>query len=1440
QIMFSSRGRRPVGRYPRRAPHHRHHHQANIPQHGEHRADIRDSTKLSRIQSLLSRIRDDNESVYTRRTNSLNQLSNMVNESMSTWEANQLFESMTKGTGGMPTIESLFEDTRSPSNARLLLSKFLAQVALNMKDDIELYLRWTFERLHVTASGNRDKDKERKMWIVASLRELLSRPAHSSSHPLSSILQPLIPSILIDVEALLDSMECVDCFPVILEVLEKIVEKYPNEFCERFQDIIDLLVGWHIDTSVSDNLHRLISETFLKLRPCWARNLEFAFELMSHFLTDMEIELGLPTLPDVGKEKQNESDHEENDKDKKNGISSNVKALLSCFHAVADAVGGVVPAQSTEHSYGAGIDDNSYPFDKLHAWIIKILNTIADTHLDVDWLRKGNQIIISLSAYRKAASMYQQMPAITFYLNQLVVTQEETLTGRQIDEWFDGLLQILSNWIPVVHPEILLTLAHPKSKLQQLRVYNPRNARLFADILEMFRILIRNQNNMIEMDEVGKKNLIRELDNEVNCMMELIIEDREGKRDKRRKSRKEENEKKVDGMVLVVGNDANKVPEKENGEVIADSENKDVSVNEMKKSNDKENSTAISKPTDETVNRTIASLVLVADLELLSEIAKSWNRELEVFSVLLRVFEKINKCAYFDAVLMTATIKSMRNVSRSCSYFLLHLHASNYPTFSTITSLITSIFINHVNFPINIISLTIDWFLNIIKHVNNEETRVKADLTDNITKNTQKYTRTDAKVHIDTVLDALMRLSEVSRDREIRLAVARVLRDYFKVFGSVSVKESIVVGIWHRIADVDPKVQTEYAKLLYSINPFYAAFQHNEYSDTLYEDIRSTIISTPHLGTFRPRHFQILMAHLGMEDFLSTTDSATLHDSYPPENTNNGEWLQRLFYSCQSEATFEPLNQKGRSNVSTSQNSIKNNPTNNNPNAPTANDTALTYSIFASTIANSIPLLTFWSLWESTRYCILSRLRTPFGGPKQTFDCLERHLNDLLDSIGNTLGNDGNEASKIETSEGITSAEIANNGGITSDANARSSAVGECGFFSPSSSPSTPTAHLANLRALLTLLTLLELQIHNATTGTALSIIPPAPRPSIVFFRTNEKVCGDWFSRVRYGLVKGARIVGDDAMVVRHGISYLKEKSWVLDKEKGGLENEREKGGMGDRGHFRQGDDFHNLTTAKNKQSLSLNYINEFQTVCMYIVESLERLKEGDIVVGLKEWCVKNIEEKNARKNGGNINIVVTGGNVDVTSTTPTVQPCTRTLLQRKPLPRSWPIPASLMFTWMNPSIRTSYLEYEASITEATQVLNELFEHENMQQEGREGRDNSGQAQDAVNSRSVIRLISQFVTSNIIDCYIKLDDMSSLSEWIKEHKIEDSMLRPLVKENRQYVDELERWYTADVFEKWEVGEETGRIGEDMGVIKESYEGPNDIRLIEWLYRLKYV
>jgi len=49
-----------------------------------------------------------------------------------------------------------------------------------------------------------------------------------------------------------------------------------------------------------------------------------------------------------------------------------------------------------------------------------------------------------------------------------------------------------------------------------------------------------------------------------------------------------------------------------------------------------------------------------------------------------------------------------------------------------------------------------------------------------------------------------------------------------------------------------------------------------------------------------------------------------------------------------------------------------------------------------SMLPNSLTMLTYWSQWEAARYCMLSRLRTPFGGPQQTFDSLEKQLNALL------------------------------------------------------------------------------------------------------------------------------------------------------------------------------------------------------------------------------------------------------------------------------------------------------------------------------------------------------------------------------------------------------------------------------------------------------------
>lgn len=102
-----------------------------------------------------------------------------------------------------------------------------------------------------------------------------------------------------------------------------------------------------------------------------------------------------------------------------------------------------------------------------------------------------------------------------------------------------------------------------------------------------------------------------------------------------------------------------------------------------------------------------------------------------------------------------------------------------------------------------------------------------------------------------------------------------------------------------------------------------------------------------------------------MGDFLSVQDVSNnvTHD------VNEKEWRSRLFFACGSMDVFERMSQLEE--------------TNKKQNLIYSNSDISGISNIATIVSNSNDLLTFWTVWEVSRYCMLSRLRTPFGGPKQ-------------------------------------------------------------------------------------------------------------------------------------------------------------------------------------------------------------------------------------------------------------------------------------------------------------------------------------------------------------------------------------------------------------------------------------------------------------------------
>ncbi|CAG8751838.1 9292_t:CDS:2, partial [Acaulospora morrowiae] len=128
-----------------------------------------DSIKLSRVNQLLSRIRDENESVYARRTAHVNQLVSLLGEPSTPWEKTQIFEMVTGGSENSSGLDVLFEDQRPPATFKSAVAKCLAQTAVIMNNEINLYFRWVFDKLHVTGTSSREREK--KIWLLVSLRE---------------------------------------------------------------------------------------------------------------------------------------------------------------------------------------------------------------------------------------------------------------------------------------------------------------------------------------------------------------------------------------------------------------------------------------------------------------------------------------------------------------------------------------------------------------------------------------------------------------------------------------------------------------------------------------------------------------------------------------------------------------------------------------------------------------------------------------------------------------------------------------------------------------------------------------------------------------------------------------------------------------------------------------------------------------------------------------------------------------------------------------------------------------------------------------------------------------------------------------------------------------------------------------------------------------------
>ena len=279
---------------------------------------------------------------------------------------------------------------------------------------------------------------------------------------------------------------------------------------------------------------------------------------------------------------------------------------------------------------------------------------------------------------------------------------------------------------------------------------------------------------------------------------------------------------------------------------------------------------------------------------------------------------------------------------------------------------------------------------------------------------------------------------------------------------------NVIKSIMERFHDVDSRVCELFSDCFYCLDPFDSLLNLCHLEETqqhTFDDFKKLVMASGPCS-FTSTHFLVVLKYLGVQSapFVYPLD---WYDKETSLEGNISSWLPDLFFTTQA-------------HISLSQTEI------NIPNV----------SQLIHRAANSLQFLSFWALWETARFLILSKLKIEaFGGAGQMLEAFEKTIDLYCAFISDQSVSDGHDV------------------------------LQDCQI-------------LKRMALFTTFLDLFDLLIHVAARGCSY-LVPKFPKHSILFFHANFSVCQDWFDRVRSSIVCCNSFLGDHGAVLRNGGSLL-------------------------------------------------------------------------------------------------------------------------------------------------------------------------------------------------------------------------------------------------------------------------------------------------------------
>ncbi|XP_034180761.2 serine/threonine-protein kinase Smg1 isoform X1 [Osmia lignaria lignaria] len=939
--------------------------------------------------------------------------------------------------------------------AKQQVAKCLGRVGYAAEQDFKRYMDWVFNKCSM------ERKDDIKSLLIRSFIEAFKLDAGSPRLKEFSVL------MMSQLQSTLENVDRSDLLVATVDAILLIMESYPETFSNHFRDTVDILVGWHIDSTQQKAIATYASRSLQRLRSFWIADLQFTLTLLGQFLEDMESYDEELSLPDSGRS----SPGDETSPTPKECIRR-ITSLISVFNTVTKSISEHLNPNLTPNVQWSFLSDC---LSKMLKTVVKAIELDDDNEIllanltlsseGADELLKRIQNVSVIPARNSNKSELNEKDIVSMFkslnlnkndLKNLKhnIEKETLLKEREsllsVVRWMElktkrnlDLTEEKEELIVVANECAFLLLGYLQSRITK----NHELLYKFID-LQLKRVNIFWDDTIISM-----LNTISKIIKEVSANLPLeLVHKLLGKDSVLLKLRFRDSISIQNASLGVY----HSLLSLKNIPLLQESYRyilSDLEIAYKLILSDIE-SLVVDNPllNDVKYKKNDAEIVVIFLLRALSDIANASNSIIGMWALKPSILELLAvKLKLYDSSLSASSPLLQYSI-----LYLLYAHCSRYNHFVPSSSLITG---TTACRPIDMFPAALDVpttsptsghlsiILNLIAKSYNEHTPEQTLLLlstwmQEICIQSENYIGILSKTkEYENVLASLVSCG-ATIDRDISIAVCNlfeILMSAKNVTWKEEIYGYIVDLVMLHLTSRDEVVREKYGSLLTRVplnivipklNKECVLSETKKYMGIKSYSTESLILAQRlHMrgnnnGEMQAQHFKTYMAFLLQEQYLDASE------------------LSEIFTLC----------------------------------CPILSENETTRKMYRLALVNQ-SFLYFWAGFEAAQHCVTNKLRTSLGKPQETFTSIESALKTLAREISYSLEVTRKEKRSLD--------------------------------------------HLLSehtrVRLFIEFLEHLERVIHNAAEGCAIALLPLS-KPVRTFFHTNKSTCKEWLNRIRLAL----------------------------------------------------------------------------------------------------------------------------------------------------------------------------------------------------------------------------------------------------------------------------------------------------------------------------------